>query len=134
MRFLLRPSTHAYRGLLDSELRSLLVSSKEFEPYRTTELEVMKTGVPSIAKEEPPIITQEKTFYYLSSKIPLRNITGEIIGIVGISTDITFLKEIQYALQVALEIEKEANKEKIESFINVAHDLKDLLSKEVFYA
>ena len=30
MRFLLRPSTRAYRGLLDSELRSLLVSSNAF--------------------------------------------------------------------------------------------------------
>jgi len=29
MRFLLRPSTHAYRGLLDFALRALLVSSKE---------------------------------------------------------------------------------------------------------
>lgn len=29
MRFLLRPLTHAYRGLLDSELRSLHVSSVE---------------------------------------------------------------------------------------------------------
>ncbi len=83
----------------------------------------METGVPSIAKEGPLISSQGKTFYYLSSRIPLRNKTGEIIGIVGISTDITSLKEIQSVLYR----QKAANKEKIEFFINIAHDLKNSL-------
>jgi len=33
MRFLLRPSTHAYRGLLDFALRALLVASIEALSY-----------------------------------------------------------------------------------------------------
>ena len=75
---------------------------KEFEPYRITELEVMKTGTPSVAKEEPPITDHGKTFFYLSNKTPLRNRAGQIIGVVGISTDITKLKKTQLDLAIAL--------------------------------
>jgi two-component system, OmpR family, aerobic respiration control sensor histidine kinase ArcB len=102
--------------------------TKEFEPYRTTELEVMKTGIPSIAKEEPPIKAQGKTFYYLSNKTPLRNKVGEIIGVVGISTDITKLKETQLDLDMALKKVEAANNAKTEFIMNMSHDLRTPLS------
>ncbi|HEY2566678.1 MAG TPA: ATP-binding protein [Candidatus Aquirickettsiella sp.] len=102
--------------------------TKEFEPYRITELAVMKTGTPSVAKEEPPITDQGKTFYYLSNKTPLRNKAGEIIGVVGISTDITKLKKIQFDLDVALKRAEAANEAKTEFLENMRHDIRTPLS------
>lgn len=102
--------------------------TKEFEPYRITELTVMKTGIPSVAKEEPPITDHGKTFYYLSNKTPLRNKAGEIIGVVGISTDITKLKKIQLDLDIALKKAEVANEAKIEFLENMRHDIRTPLS------
>lgn len=102
--------------------------TQAFEPFRTTEIEVMNTGIPSIDKEEPPIQADEKIFYYLSSKTPLRNRKGEIIGVVGISTDISKLKETESALHIALEKAKAANKAKTEFIMNMSHDLRTPLA------
>lgn len=102
--------------------------TQAFEPFRTTEVEVMKTGISSIAKEEPPIKADGKIFYYLSNKTPLRNRKGEIIGVVGISTDITKLKETESALHIALEKAEAANKAKTEFIMNMSHDLRTPLA------
>jgi two-component system, OmpR family, aerobic respiration control sensor histidine kinase ArcB len=102
--------------------------TQAFEPFRTTEIEIMKTGISSIDKEEPPIKADGKIFYYLSSKTPLRNRKGEIIGVVGISTDITKLKETESALHIALEKAEAANKAKTEFIMNMSHDLRTPLA------
>ncbi len=98
--------------------------TKELEPFRITELEVMKTGIPSINKEEPPIKAGEKTFYYLSNKTPLKNKKGDIVGVVGISTDITKLKEAQLNLDMALKKAEAANQAKTEFLENMRHDIR----------
>jgi two-component system, OmpR family, aerobic respiration control sensor histidine kinase ArcB len=102
--------------------------TQEFEAFRTTELEVMKTGIPSINKEEPPIKTEGKTFYYLSNKTPLKNQKGKIIGVAGISIDITKLKETELNLNIALEKAKEANQAKTEFLENMRHDIRTPLA------
>ncbi|TLY47950.1 MAG: response regulator [Gammaproteobacteria bacterium] len=102
--------------------------TKEFEPYRITELAVMKTGTPSVAKEEPPITDHGNMFYYLSNKTPLKNKAGEIIGVVGISTDITKLKKTQLDLDIALKNAEAANEAKTEFLENMRHDIRTPLS------
>jgi two-component system, OmpR family, aerobic respiration control sensor histidine kinase ArcB len=102
--------------------------TKAMESFRTTELEVMATGIPSIDKEEPAITVDGKTFYYLSNKTPLRNKKGKIIGIVGISTNITTLKETQKALTLALEKAEVADQAKTEFLENMRHDIRTPLT------
>jgi two-component system, OmpR family, aerobic respiration control sensor histidine kinase ArcB len=97
---------------------------KEFEAFRIIEQEVMTTGIPSIDKEEAPIKLGEKTFYYLSSKMPLRNKKGDIVGVVGISTDITTLKETQLNLSAVLKKSEAANQVKTEFIENIRHDIR----------
>lgn len=69
------------------------------EEYRAREIAVMETGVPSIV-EEPVIhpVTGEQRWYF-STKTPLRNAAGEIVGLVGIGRDITERKRIDAMLR-----------------------------------
>jgi putative nucleotidyltransferase with HDIG domain len=50
---------------------------------------VIDTGTPVLNREEPGLDAQGNSVWVLSSKVPLRDSQGKIIGIVGIGHDIT---------------------------------------------
>jgi PAS domain S-box-containing protein len=56
------------------------------------EQEIIRSGKPLIGKVEKEVWRDGRTGWVLTSKMPLRNNTGEIIGTIGISKDITELK------------------------------------------
>lgn len=80
-------------GKSDAELLPLAVAS----PIMTKDREVMTMGVTARFEEVVPTVGVDCT--YLSIKTPLRNPEGSVIGLVGISQDITDLKTAQAALQ-----------------------------------
>ena len=59
--------------------------------------EVMESGIPRVL-EEPGILPDGTKAVFLSNKIPLKDQRGEIIGLVGISVDITENKKLQEKL------------------------------------
>ncbi len=63
------------------------------------ELEVMRTGRAIVAKEERETWTDGREAWVLTTKMPLRDRDGRIIGTFGVSTDITKLKRAEQALQ-----------------------------------
>ena len=85
--------------------------------------EVMKSGRASIV-EEPGTLADGTEVVYLSSKVPLRNQKNEIVGIVGISVDITPLKNTEKALLIAKEKSEAANEAKAEFIRNMEHQLR----------
>lgn len=62
---------------------------EKIESFKNIEIEVMASGVPKFNIEEPPVLVYGKPRYYISSKVPLYDMEKNIIGLVGISTDIT---------------------------------------------
>lgn len=83
-------------GKTDYELypsHTAAVSVKEDE-------EVLKSGIPMISKESVDHKIDGSVKYLLTSKIPLRNSEDEITGLLGISYDITKIKEAENALAV----------------------------------
>lgn len=94
------------------------------EIFKQAEIDVMTTGVPRFNVEEPPVVVDGKTRYYISSKVALYNIKREIIGVVGISTDITERKQVEIALKEAKEKAETANKAKTEFLENMRHDIR----------
>ena len=88
----------------------------EAQAYWDDDLEVIKRGKPKLNIEET-WNTSEGRSWLNSSKIPFKNAKGEIIGIVGFSTDITKHKQAEEDLLFL-------NKELQDCASIVAHDLK----------
>lgn len=65
---------------------------------RADEERVMSTGEPLIGKVEHEVLSNKRQSWSLTTKLPLRNRHGEIIGTCGISREITAIKEMEIAL------------------------------------
>ncbi|MDI9547388.1 MAG: ATP-binding protein [Chloroflexota bacterium] len=77
------------------------------EQYYADEQMLIRTGHPLIDREEKTISKTGKRQWLSTTKVPMRNPEGEIIGLAGMSRDITARKEAEAALAQAFgELEK----------------------------
>lgn len=84
---------------------------------------ILNQGKPHILEEEIVILNGEERSY-LSQKVPLKNIEGDIIGFLGISLDITERKKIEKQLIEAMEQAQAADRAKTEFLANMSHDIR----------
>jgi PAS domain S-box-containing protein len=68
------------------------------ENFRADDREVMESGQPKINYEEPQIRPDGSVSWLRTSKVPLRNKEGAIIGVLGTYEDITESRKAQEAL------------------------------------
>jgi len=85
--------------------------------------EVMETGV-TITLEERAIANDGGEEIYLSNKVPIRNRRREVIGMVGISINITHIKKTELELIRSKEMAETANSAKTAFLYNMQHDLR----------
>ena len=71
--------------------------------YRQDDQEVIATGRPKINYEEPQTSPEAKQIWLRTSKVPLRDVDGFIIGVLGTYEDITERKQADERLQQTLE-------------------------------
>ena len=69
--------------------------------FANEEEEIMRTGVPMLNDEHTPLYRLGPKQWYLRTKIPLRDNTGKVVGLVGMGQDITERKQAEFALQAA---------------------------------
>ena len=100
------------------------------ELYRADDLQVIESGGSKLLIEEPQTTPEGDTIILLTSKLPLHNPRGEIIGVLGTYVDITGRKQAE-AERAALETQLQ-QAQKMESVGRlaggVAHDFNNMLA------
>lgn len=73
---------------------------REFaQGFAEIERRVIETGEPIFGIEERAIVTKGRDRWLMTSKVPLRNQRGKIVGVVGVSRDITDRKGAERLLE-----------------------------------
>lgn len=88
---------------------------------------VMATGREVIVEEQASTLTKNGAIF-LSTKVPLFNKMKNVIGMLGISIDITDIKKNEEELRRAKEISELASKLKDDFILNMEHDIRTPLS------
>lgn len=68
-------------------------SKEESEGYRADDREVMESGCPVLNKEETQAQVDGREKVILTSKVPLRDKEGNVIGLIGMFADITDIRQ-----------------------------------------
>jgi len=93
-------------------------NENQAESFKKDDMEVMSSGKPKLNVEEPPLYYKNGLpLYYLTSRVPIFDDLNNVIGVVGISVDITERKRMEEAL-------RKANEVKSEFIANMSHDLR----------
>ena len=72
------------------------------EQYQASELPILREGASLIAHEEPNIGVDGRLRWNSTTKVPLCNALGQIIGLVGITSDITERKRVEQQMEETL--------------------------------
>ncbi len=138
-RFLRNSRAHLLRFALQDQKQALGKSDFDFfteEHARQAfedEQQLMKSGEP-ITIEEKETWPDGSVTWALSTKMPLRDEQGNLVGTFGISRDITDRKRAEEAMRAAKEAAEEANRTKSQFLANMSHELRTPLNSVIGFA
>ncbi|MCU0787843.1 MAG: PAS domain-containing protein, partial [Verrucomicrobia bacterium] len=98
------------------------------------EQRIIRTGEPVIGLVEKETLPGNVIRWASTTKMPLRNKGGEIVGTFGITRDITDLKQTSEALKRAKEAAEEANRTKSQFLANMSHELRTPLNSIIGFS
>jgi len=99
------------------------------DQFLKDEQEIMRSGKPLIGKTEPGKDEKGNDRVVSSTKIPLKNNDGEVIGLVGIGRDITELKEAEEKIIAQAESLQETNVELEEKHEEIQQQKEEILTQ-----
>jgi PAS domain S-box-containing protein len=94
------------------------------QPALEDEQEIIRTGRPIVGKMEVENWKDGRVTWGLTTKVPLRNRAGAIIGTCGITKDITQLKETERELSKMRDAALESAQAKSEFLANMSHEIR----------
>jgi PAS domain S-box-containing protein len=102
--------------------------------YFDEEQQIMRSGCPMLNHEEHVFYSRRSgEAWLLTTKIPLSNDEGQVVGIVGINYDITERKRAEEALQEAKRLAEQAARAKSEFLAMMTHELRTPLNSVLGY-
>jgi len=97
---------------------------EQAEQYYQDEQTVIRTGRALLGREESTIDAASHANWLLTTKVPLRDGSGAVVGIVGMCQDITERKRAEEELRRAKDQAEEANRAKSEFLANMSHEIR----------
>jgi PAS domain S-box-containing protein len=107
-------------GRYDREVLPEALATK----MRTLDAQVMASGVPGISEDALFDFQRGEHRWYVTSKMPLRDRNGTVIGVVGLARDITERRQMVEALETARNAAETANRAKSSFLAAASHDLR----------
>lgn len=101
-----------------------LFSPKHAEKTFRDEQNIIRTGIPLIEITEKEYARDGTESWVLTSKLPMKNQNGSIIGTFGVSKDITVLKKAEQQLSRARDLAVESTRLKGEFLANMSHEVR----------
>ena len=129
-RFLRLSRAHAERlGLAEANdavgtTDSDYFSQEYSKAAREDELHLMRTGEDVLGHQEHAVWPDGSETWVATSKLPLRDESGNVVGTFGISRDISELKAAAEQLRHAKEVAEAASKAKSEFVANLSHEIR----------
>ncbi|MGD2116799.1 MAG: ATP-binding protein [Chromatiales bacterium] len=96
----------------------------EAENYRDDDFDVMRNDKNLVGYEESQTTPEGDLLWLRTSKIPLKDVSGSIFGILGTYEDITERKAAEEELRIAREKAEIANKAKSQFLARMSHELR----------
>jgi two-component system, sensor histidine kinase and response regulator len=114
------PGPEAAIGKTDADMFSAEHAQQALED----EQQILRTGVPLVAQIEKETWPDREDTWVSTTKMPLRDKDGEILGTFGISRDVTEQKRAEDALNVAKQAAEAASRAKGEFLANMSHEIR----------
>jgi PAS domain S-box-containing protein len=101
-----------------------IFTEEHARPAYDGEQRIISTGEPIINLTEKETMPDGTVSWGLTTKIPVRNDAGEVIGTLGVTKDITQLKETEIELGRARDAAIESSRIKSEFLANMSHEIR----------
>lgn len=89
---------------------------------------VMNSGEALINREESPLDFRATINWVLTTKVPLRDVCGNIMGLMSVSRDISSRKRAEKEIENARDAAEKANRAKSEFLANMSHEIRTPLN------
>jgi PAS domain S-box-containing protein len=94
------------------------------QPYYDDEQAIIRSGQPLLNREELLVDHAGQRKWLLTTKVPLRDAAGAVVGLVGVSHDITERRQAEEERARAREAAEAASRAKSEFLANMSHEIR----------